>query len=196
MQLGILRGIHHFTVPGGDGSRIGPDQIRNSCCSHGLFGLFARTAIATRAAATLNSLTYQPVTAGSGCSAFALVRRTSAIGLKVWHERALARRLEFSGKIAPAERPKWRAESSQLCPTTTSGSVAIDAISSWGSRPGGPARSPPVPSAQPNSYPGARRSLVSPPRRRPGWHSTASISRYLITRRKSQRLGLTRFLKN
>ena len=69
---------------------------------------------------------------------------------EVWHERAMARRLEFSGKFAPAERPKWRAESSQLCPKTTSGSVVIDAISSWGSRPGRPARSSPVPGAQPN----------------------------------------------
>ena len=69
---------------------------------------------------------------------------------EVWHERAMARRLELSGKFAPAERPKWRAESSQPCPKTTSGSVVIDAISSWGSRPGGPARSSPVPGAQPN----------------------------------------------
>jgi hypothetical protein len=69
---------------------------------------------------------------------------------EVWHERAVARRLELSGRIAPAERPKWRAESSQPCPKATSGSVVIDAISSWGSRSGRPARSSHVPGAQPN----------------------------------------------
>src|SRR3954470_16927952 len=60
------------------GSAPGRFVIR--AASHVLLGLSARTASATRAAATPSSLT-QPATAGPGRSASALARRASAIGL-------------------------------------------------------------------------------------------------------------------